>query len=85
MAIKIHDWNAEKAITLQPGEENAAILSFRIANVQGLEYFVEGFDSIKKKLANKENFNGIDFALILSHSAWYIYKALKEAKTKQTV
>lgn len=46
MAIKIHDWNAEKAITLQPGE---------------------------------------DFALILSHSAWYIYKALKEAKTKQTV
>ena len=55
MAIKIHDWNVEKATTLQPGEENAAILSFRIANVQGLEYFVEGFDSIKKKLAKIRN------------------------------
>lgn len=40
MAIKIHDWNVEKATTLQPGEENSAILSFRIANVQGLEYFL---------------------------------------------
>ena len=80
MAIKIHDWNVEKATTLQPGEQNAAVISFRISNIQGLSYFVDAFQNIKKAIELRENFSGYELVVLLAKAAGAIYSALKEAK-----
>ena len=47
-AIKVHDWQAVEADHLEEGEQNAAVISFRISNIQGLSYFVDAFQNIKK-------------------------------------
>ena len=40
--IKLYDWNVNATQAL-PGEENACIISFRLANVIGLEHFINCF------------------------------------------
>lgn len=79
-AIKVHDWQAVKADHLEEGEQNAAVISFRIANVQGLSYFVEAFQTIKKTIELRENFSGGELVVMLAKAAGAIYSALKEAK-----
>lgn len=82
--IKIHGWDAVQASQsdLYPGEDNAAIISFRIANIKGLSYFIKAFQGIKNTLANKENFSSINFVMMLAQAGSSIYLALKEAKNK---
>ena len=63
-AIKVHDWQVVEADHLEEGEQNAAIISFRISNIQGL----------------KENFSGYDLVVILAKAAGAIYSDLQEAK-----
>ena len=79
-AIKVHDWDAIAADKLEEGEENAAIISFRIANIQGLNYFVDAFQNIKKAIELRENFSGGELVVLLAKAAGAIYSALKEAK-----
>ena len=79
-AIKVHNWNAVAADKLEDGEENAAIISFRIANVQGLTYFVDAFQNIKKAIELRENCSGYELVVLLAKAAGAIYSALKEAK-----
>lgn len=50
-AIKVHDWQAVEADHLEEGEQNAAVISFRIANIQGLSYFIEAFQILNKPLS----------------------------------
>ena len=79
-AIKVHNWDAVAADKLEEGEENAAVISFRIANVQGLNYFVEAFQNIKQAIELRENFSGGELVVLLAKAAGAIYSALKEAK-----
>ena len=79
-AIKVHNWNAVSADKLEEGEENAAVISFRIANVQGLNYFVGAFQNIKQAIELRENFSGYELVVLLAKAAGAIYSALKEAK-----
>lgn len=79
-AIKVHGWNAVEANRLEEGEQNAAIISFRIANVQGLTYFIDAFQNIKKAIELRENFSGYELVVLLAKAAGAIYSALKEAK-----
>ena len=79
-AIKVHDWQAVEAEQLKEGEENAAVISFRIANIQGLSYFVDAFQNIKKAIEFRENFSGYELVVLLAKAAGAIYSALKEAK-----
>ena len=79
-AIKVHDWDAVAADKLEEGEENAAVISFRIANVQGLNYFVDAFQNIKQAIELRENFSGYELVVLLAKAAGAIYSALKEAK-----
>ena len=79
-AIKVHDWQAVKADYLEEGEQNAAVSSFRIANIEGLSYFIEAFQNIKKAIELRENFSGYELVVLLAKAAGAIYSALKEAK-----
>ena len=79
-AIKLHDWQAVEAEQLKEGEQNAAVISFRIANIQGLNYFVDAFQNIKKAIELRENFSGYELVALLAKAASAIYSALKEAK-----
>ena len=79
-AIKVHGWDAIAADKLEEGEENAAVISFRIANVQGLNYFVDAFQNIKQAIELRENFSGGELVVLLAKAAGAIYSALKEAK-----
>ena len=79
-AIKVHDWQAVEAEQLKEGEQNAAVISFRIANVQGLAHFVDAFQNIKKAIELRENFSGGELVVMLAKAAGAIYSALKEAK-----
>ena len=79
-AIKVHNWDAVAADKLEEGEENAAVISFRIANVQGLNYFVDAFQNIKQAIELRENFSGYELVVLLAKAAGAIYSALKEAK-----
>ena len=79
-AIKVHSWDAIAADKLEEGEENAAVISFRIANVQGLNYFVDAFQNIKQAIELRENFSGYELVVLLAKAAGAIYSALKEAK-----
>ena len=79
-AIKVHDWQAAEADHLEEGEQNAAIISFRISNIQGLSYFVDAFQNIKKAIELRENFSGYELVVLLAKAAGAIYSALKEAK-----
>lgn len=79
-AIKVHDWQAVEAEQLEEGEQNAAVISFRIANIQGLSYFIEAFQNIKQAIELRENFSGGELVVLLAKAAGAIYSALKEAK-----
>ena len=84
-AIKVHDWQAVEADHLEEGEQNAAIISFRIANIQGLSHFVEAFQTIKKAIELRENFSGGELVVMLAKAAGAIYSALKEAKISDKI
>lgn len=82
--LKIHDWNLEKATPIpQEGEDNAVIVSFRIANIIGEDVFLAAWDSIKKNIVPIENFNAISLVMGLCKVAVDIYAALKRAKKSQ--
>lgn len=78
--LKVHGWSADISEDLLPGEDNACVISFRIANVAGIEYFVESFDAGKSLLSCKDGANGMQFALALANVGAAIYTALKRAK-----
>lgn len=83
-AIKIHDWNVEKATPIpQEGEDNAVVVSFRIANIIGEDVFLAAWDSIKKNIVPIENFNAISLVMGICKVVVDIYSALKAAKKSQ--
>ena len=71
--IKVHDWQAVEADHLEEGEQNAAIISFRISNI-------EAFQNIKKAIELREDFICYELVVLLAKAAGAIYSALKEAK-----
>lgn len=83
--LKIHDWNLEKVDPLhEEGEENACLVSFRLANVVGQEVFLAAWDSIKTNIVPIENFNALSLTMGLCKVAVDIYSALKAAKKSQS-
>lgn len=82
--LKIHDWNLHKVDPLPgEGEENACLVSFRLANVVGQEVFLAAWDSIKTNIVPLENFNAISLTMGLCKVAVDIYAALKSARKSQ--
>lgn len=82
--LKIHDWNLQKVDPLpDEGEENACLVSFRLANVVGQEVFLAAWDSIKTNIVPLENFNAISLTVGICKVAVDIYSALKAAKRSQ--
>lgn len=82
--LKIHDWNLQQVDPIpQEGEENACLVSFRLANVVGQEVFLAAWDSIKTNIVPLENFNAISLTVGLCKVAVDIYSALKSAKKSQ--
>ena len=82
--LKIHDWDLQKVDPLhEEGEENACLVSFRLANVVGQEVFLAAWQSIKNNIVPLENFNAISLTMGLCKVAVDIYAALKSAKKSQ--
>ena len=82
--LKIHDWDLQKVDPLPAeGEENACLVSFRLANVVGQEVFLAAWQSIKSNIAPLENFNAISLTVGLCKVAVDIYAALKSARKSQ--
>lgn len=83
--LKIHDWDLQRVDPIpQEGEENACLVSFRLANVVGQEVFLAAWDSIKTNIVPLENFNAISLTMGLCKVAVDIYSALKSAKQSQS-
>ena len=83
--LKIHDWDLQKVDPLhEEGEENACLVSFRLANVVGQEVFLAAWQSIKNNIVPIENFNAISLVMGLCKVAVDIYAALKRAKKSQS-
>ena len=70
---------------MEEGEQNAAVISFRIANIQGLNYFIEAFQNIKKAIELRENFSGYELVVLLAKAAGAIYSAIKEGKIRDKI
>lgn len=80
--IKIHSWKAEEALPIpEKGEENACVVSFRLANVKGLKYFLTAF-KLLSSAGEIVNFNGC--SLLASAGGFFatIYGLLKDCKNK---
>ena len=83
--LKIHDWDLRKVDPLPAeGEENACLVSFRLANVVGQEVFLAAWQSIKNNIVPIENFNAISLTVGLCKVAVDIYAALKAAKKSRS-
>lgn len=82
--LKIHDWDLKRVDPLhEEGEDNACLVSFRLANVVGQEVFLAAWDSIKTNIVPLENFNAISLTVGICKVAVDIYTALKAAKKSQ--
>lgn len=77
--IKLYDWNVSATQAL-PGEENACIISFRLANVIGLEHFINCFKSVKEAIESPTGFNAFGIVAAFVNAAAQIYGLLKSSK-----
>ena len=80
--IKIHSWKAEETEPIpERGEVNACVVSFRLANVKGLKYFLTAF-KLLSSAGEIVNFNGC--SLLASAGGFFasIYGLLKDCKNK---
>lgn len=75
-AIKIHDWDAE-AVT----GEDSCVISFKLSNVIGVNYFVDAFNAGKRALNCRDGFSSFEFLSAIMSLGSTIYAALKKAKT----
>lgn len=79
--IKICDWQIQKD-TPQDGETNACIISFRIANIAGMNLFFDTFSDVLTSLSALKNFKSSNVILFFGRLAVDLYSALKSAKRK---
>lgn len=77
--IKISDWDIVKT-NPKNGEENAAIISFRLSNIIGIDSFVKLFTGVKATIEEKTAFNFLTLGTYILNVAAQIYRDLKEAK-----
>lgn len=78
-SIKISGWDVNQA-PASDGEENAVVVSFRLSNIIGVDYFVKLFKEAKKGLEDRENFNCISLGISLYQFGATLYESLKKAK-----
>ena len=78
-SIKISGWDVNQA-PASDGEENAVVVSFRLSNIIGVDYFVKLFKEAKKGLEDMENFNAIGLGVALFQFGRALYENLKKAK-----
>ena len=72
--MKLCDWNVAKE-PARADEDNACTVSFRIANVQGMDAFVTAFQGVKDSMTSE----GFDrMGLIIT--AGQVYSLLKNSR-----
>lgn len=76
-AIKIHDWDAEAVA----GDDSSCVISFKLSNVIGVNYFVDAFNAGKRALNCRDGFSSFEFLSAIMSLGSTIYAALKKAKT----
>lgn len=80
--IKIHGWQAvEVPADARLGEENACLISFRLANVKGLPFFLQAF-SVLKGAGDILDFNGCAFVARIAGFFGQLYAQLKRVKNQ---
>lgn len=80
--IKISDWNAVKAEPVN-GEDNAAIISFRLSNVIGMNLFLKLFQGLKCTIEDEKGFNFLSLSTYFINILADIYRSLKLAKQEE--
>ncbi len=78
-SLKISGWDVNPA-QANEGEENAVVVSFRLSNIIGVDYFVKLFKEAKKGVEDMENFNAIGLGVALFQFGRALYENLKKAK-----
>ncbi len=78
-SLKISGWDIAPA-QANDGEENAVVVSFRLSNIIGVDYFVKLFREAKKGIEDRENFNCIGLGVALYQFGNALYENLKKAK-----
>ena len=79
-SIKIHDWRAQEVpADAGAGEENACLISFRLANVKGLPFFIQAFN-VLKGVGNIADFNGCTLLAQIAGFFGQIYGQIKRVK-----
>ena len=78
-SLKISGWDIAPA-QANDGEENAVVVSFRLSNIIGVDYFVKLFRETKKGIEGMEGFNAIGLGVALFQFGKALYENLKAAK-----
>lgn len=77
--IKIYDWRLNAAAAAAD-EQNAAILSVKIANVNGMASVITAFNAIAKTIKARENFNALALAGLAADVFCSLYSCFKQFK-----